>query len=142
MRERYAGLSAVHLALAGAMIFLELAIVMFSRDSTQFLPEVFLLVLLVSVSFSSDTRMYSSTVSPAVLVLLSLLILGLAMMINVLGPYTAYAAAIWSVPGLFKRPLPGKIENIDPTAQLAPMMDEPSKGSHATENDDPPRSIS
>jgi hypothetical protein len=132
MRERYAGLSAVHLALAGAMIFLELllAIVMFSRDSSQ------LLLLLEVLALLLDTRMYSSTVRPAVL------LVGLAMMINVLGPYTAYAAAIWSVPGLFKRPLPGKIENIDPTAQLAPMIEEPSKGSQATEYDDPPRSMS
>ena len=139
MRERYAGLSTVHLALAGAMIFLQSAIVMFSRHSTQLLEGLLVLVVVVSVPV---TRTYSSTVRSAEIVHLSLPILGLAMIINVLGPYTAYAAAIWSVPGLFKRPLPGKIEKIEPTAQLAPIMEEPSKGSHATEYDDPPRSMS
>lgn len=52
---------------------------------------------------------------------------------RVRGPCTAYAAATISRPVLWRNPFPGKIANIEPTVQSAAMMEEPSRGSNATE---------
>lgn len=60
------------------------------------------------------------------------------------GPYWHTKAEACSSPRLPKSPFPGHIPTIVPTAKLASMIDEPSKGSKATENPSPvqPQSIS
>jgi hypothetical protein len=53
------------------------------------------------------------------------------------GPYTAINDTTCSAPVLFRNPRPGHTPTIVPTAKLASTMEDPSKGSNATENPEP-----